>query len=286
MSTEWSRGSTTGLNLKKKDTTRRHKLHRERINAIYDVDRTTQFQENPPRVWESRYQSGLDSTAGRIMRPAREEGSLSAVDRNRQKTIRKANKFLADRVKAVKCRTFKKRVPLLPGLQMDKFQAPCIDNQEPERSTEDLAQTLFNNRMKIQRQIQRENAKLISCIVQKESFYNEREMSAHEEAFMKYRKLRSGQGRQTEMYLGRQKNRKTRKKKKPPRSFKDSLKASYALAKEPTARLKFRDNWAKEPTPEFQPLVSEQELESGVLVEDEAFAYSNATHDLEGDSTL
>ena len=115
MSTEWSRGSTTGLNLKKKDTTRRHKLHRERINAIYDVDRTTQFQENPPRVWESRYQSGLDSTAGRIMRPAREEGSLSAVDRNRQKTIRKANKFLADRVKAVKCRTFKKRVPLLPG---------------------------------------------------------------------------------------------------------------------------------------------------------------------------
>ena len=131
---------------------------------------------------------------------------------------------------------------------------------------------------KIQRQIQRENAKLISCIVQKESFYNEREMSAHEEAFMKYRKLRSGQGRQTEMYvfdssavrcvfpangrpsharlrtclfvlqryLGRQKNRKTRKKKKPPRSFKDSLKASYALAKEPTARLKFRDNWAKE----------------------------------------
>ncbi len=32
-------------------------------------------------------------------------------------------------------------------LQMDKFQTPCIDNQEPDVSAEELAQTYFHARM-------------------------------------------------------------------------------------------------------------------------------------------
>jgi len=109
---------------------------------------------------------------------------------------------------------------------MDKYQTPCIDNQEPERSTDELAQTLYNIRMYVsiarfvaacigrnptvaapahgpcvsnrakQEKIQKQNKKLVAAMVAKQSFYND--VSAHEKAYFKYKKLRSAGGRQTE----------------------------------------------------------------------------------------
>ena len=47
-------------------------------------------------------------------------------------------------------------------------------------------------------------------------------------------------------YLGRRrKNRRKAKAKRQPKSFKDILKASYKMTKEPVAKLKFNENWAK-----------------------------------------
>jgi hypothetical protein len=110
MSAAWDCGATPGKNLTARETELRHQGHAERMTEIYTLDREKQLKEDPPRIWETRFQAGLDSSAGRIARPG-----TTSVEKTRRKKIRQGNQYLKQRLDGVEHRTFKKRVPLLPG---------------------------------------------------------------------------------------------------------------------------------------------------------------------------